>query len=64
MMIRRLRLSHHDVHPTECSVRRCITPDGIGCIMGHAKAPSSLYNFLPQYSHGRRGVLSGFVIAF
>ena len=39
-----LRLSHYDVDPAECSVRRCIAPDEIGCIMGHA-GKSSEFSF-------------------
>ena len=37
-VIRRLRFSHPDELPTECSARKCIAPDGIGCIMGHANS--------------------------
>ena len=52
-----LRLDHYDVDPTECSVRRCITPDAIGCIMGYvAKAPSSPSNaFAAVFSRPEEG---------
>ena len=41
-----------DVDPTECGVKRCITPDEIGCIMGYAAKSSefSIKPFLPQYN--------------
>lgn len=61
MMNRRLRVSHHNVHPTECSVRRLVAPDGIGKHHDGTRKRSEFSmafscRTLPK-SQGRRGVL-------
>ena len=50
-----------DVDPTECAVRRCITPDEIGCIMGHTGKSSefSIEPFCSNILDTGRGVERG-----